>query len=112
MRSWNDAGWMEMPTRLGDRLAPLIGALPGEVLVADTLTFSLAKLIGGALELRRDRHVVFTDVANFHSDLYIVEAMASRAGRPITVKAIERSAFDDELNYDVALVDAHPRRLS
>ncbi len=104
VRSWNDAGWMAMPTRLGDRLAPLIGAKPGEVLVADTLTFMLAKLIGGALDQRKDRYVVLTDAANFHSDLYIVQAMASRAGRPITVKAIERSALESELGEDVALV--------
>lgn len=103
-RSWNAAGWMGMPTRLGDRLAPLIGARPGEVLVADTLTFLLAKLIGGALELRPDRHVVITDVANFHSDLYIVRAMAARAGRPLTVKALGRDALDEALDDDVALV--------
>jgi len=104
VRSWNTAGWMAMPTRLGDRIAPLIGAQPGEVLVADTLTFMLAKLIGGALDQRRDRHVVLTDVANFHSDLYIVEAMASRAGRPINVKAIDRNDLGSELNDEVALV--------
>jgi kynureninase len=103
-RGWSEAGWMEMPVRLGDRLAPLIGAQPGEVLVADTLTFMLAKLIGGALDLRLDRHVVLTDVANFHSDLYIVQAMAARAGRPVTVKAIERRALESELSDDVALV--------
>jgi kynureninase len=104
VRGWGERGWMAMPTRLGDRLAPLIGAQAGEVLVADTLTFLLAKLIGGALDLRKDRSVVLTDVANFHSDLYIVRAMAARAGRPITVKAIERSALESELNDDVALV--------
>jgi kynureninase len=104
VRSWNSAGWMAEPTRLGDRVAPLIGAQPGEVLVADTLTFLLAKLIGGALELRPDRHIVITDVANFHSDIYIVEAMAARAGRPMTVKAIDRTTLDQELNDDVALV--------
>jgi kynureninase len=104
VRGWSKSGWMAMPTRLGNRLAPLIGAESGEVLVADTLTFLLAKLIGGALELRKDRSIVLTDVANFHSDLYIVRAMAARAGRPITVKAIERSALESELNEDVALV--------
>ncbi len=104
VRSWNAAGWMAEPTTLGDRLAPLIGAQPGEVLVADTLTFFLAKLIGGALDLRADRHVVLTDVANFHSDIYIVEAMARRAGRPMVVKAIDRSALEKELSDDVALV--------
>jgi len=104
VRSWNDAGWMDMPLRLGDQLAPLIGAGPGEVLVADTLTFLLAKLIGGALELRPDRHVIVTDAANFHSDLYIVEAMAARAGRAVKVKAIDRDQLSGALNDDVALV--------
>ncbi|HEV7958171.1 MAG TPA: kynureninase [Acidimicrobiales bacterium] len=104
VRSWNDAGWMAMPTRLGDRVAPLIGARPGEVLVADTLTFMLAKLIGGALDLRPDRHVVLTDRDNFHSDLYIVHAMVERAGRPVVVKAMAREDIADALDDDVALV--------
>ena len=105
VRSWGDAGWMAMPTRLGDRIAPLIGAQPGEVLVADTLTFLIAKLTVGALELRPDRHVVLTDVANFHSDIYIIEAMCARAGRPVTMKMIDRDHLDEELNDDVALVE-------
>jgi kynureninase len=104
VRSWNDAGWMDMPLRLGDRVAPLIGAKPGEVLVADTLTFMLAKLIGGALDQRPDRHLVLTDRDNFHSDLYIVEAMAARAGRPVTVKPMARDEIPGALNEDVALV--------
>ena len=105
VRSWNDAGWMGEPTRLGDRIAPLIGANPGEVLVADTLTFLIAKLIGAALEQRPGRHVVLTDEANFHSDVYIIEAMCERAGRPVAMKTIDRNRLDDELNDDVALVE-------
>jgi kynureninase len=105
VRSWNDAGWMGEPTRLGDRIAPLIGANPGEVLVADTLTFLIAKLIGAALEQRPERHVVLTDEANFHSDIYIIEAMCERASRPVTSKTIDRNRLDDELNDDVALVE-------
>jgi kynureninase len=103
VRGWGD-GWMAAPTRVGDRIAGLIGARPGEVVVADTLTIALAKLIGGALDLRRDRHVVLTDVANFHSDIYIVNAVAARAGRPVTVKTVDRATLDRELNDDVALV--------
>ena len=102
--SWNSAGWMAAPTRVGDRLAPLIGARAGEVVVADTLTILLAKLVLGALDLRNDRSVVLTDAANFHSDLYVAEAMARRAGRPITLRAIGRDTLDNELNEDVALV--------
>lgn len=104
VRSWNNAGWMDAPLRLGDRIARLIGAHEGEVLVADTLTFLLAKLIGGSLELRPDRHVIITDAVNFHSDLYIVAAMARTAGREILVKTIDRDQLDDHLDEDVALV--------
>jgi len=104
IRSWNAAGWMDEPLALGDRLAPLIGAREGEVLVADTLTFLLAKIIGGALDLKPQRHVVITDAVNFHSDLYIVDGMARRAGREIVVKAIDRDTLDEYLDDDVALV--------
>lgn len=104
VQSWNSAGWMATPTRLGDRLAPLIGAHSGEVLVADTLTIGLAKLIGGALSLRRDRHVILTDIANFHSDIYIVRAMAHFADRDIVVKTISRGDLAANLDDDVALV--------
>ena len=105
VRSWGDADWMGAPTRLGDRIAPLIGARPGEVLVADTLTFLIAKLVGAALEQRPDRHVVLTDAANFHSDIYILKAMCERAGRPVTLKTIDRNTLANELNDDVALVE-------
>jgi kynureninase len=104
VRGWNDAGWMAMPTGLGDRIAILIGAHSGEVVVADTLTIALAKLIGGALKLRPDRHVIVTDVDNFHSDLYIVHAMAAHGERAITVKTVDRGSLEESLNDDVALV--------
>ena len=104
VRSWNTAKWMDAPLALGDRVAPLIGANEGEVVVADTLTFLLAKIIGGSLELRPQRQVILTDAMNFHSDLYIVEGMARLAGRPIVVKAIDRDELEDHLDGDVALV--------
>jgi len=104
VRSWNAAGWMDKPLTVGARLATMIGANESDVVCADTLTFMLAKLIGGALELRPDRHVLITDAANFHSDVYIAEAIAARAGRPIEVRAIDRTTLSDHLSDDVALV--------
>ncbi len=103
VRSWGE--WMEWPTRLGDRVAHLIGAKPDEVLVADTLTIAIAKLMGAALDQRPDRHVVITDSANFHSDLYIINEIAARYQRPITVKTIDRNTLAEHLNDDVALVE-------
>ncbi len=104
VRSWGSAGWMEQPTRLGDRVARLIGAGPGAVVVADTLTFLLAKLLGTALELRPGRTTVITDRANFHSDLYIAEGMARLTSRGVRVVAIDRNRLDEYLNDDVAVV--------
>ncbi len=104
VRSWNTAGWMDAPLRLGDRLAPLVGARAGEVLVADTLTFLLAKIIGGALELRPRRRVLLTDAANFHSDLYIAAGMARLVARGVEVRTIDRDALAGHLDEDVALV--------
>jgi kynureninase len=105
VRSWNLAGWMDMPIRLGDRLASLIGARPGEVLVADTLTFAIAKLLGTALDQRPDRSVVLTDRANFHSDIYIIEEVARRHQRNIEVRCIDRNDLDKHLGPDVAVVE-------
>jgi len=105
IRSWNLFGWMDTPLKLGDRIAPFIGANPGEIVVADTLTFAIAKLTLAALEQRPDRHVILTDVMNFHTDIYILEAVAKYAGRPVTVKTINRNELAQHLNNDVALVE-------
>ena len=105
IRSWNLFGWMDTPLKLGDRIAPFIGANPGEIVVADTLTFAIAKLTLAALEQRPDRHVILTDVMNFHTDIYILEAVAQYAGRPVTVKTIDRNELAQHLNNDVALVE-------
>ncbi|MGC2486901.1 MAG: kynureninase [Acidimicrobiales bacterium] len=103
VRSWGT--WMDWPTRIGDRVARLIGAKDNEVVIADTLTIGIAKLVGAAIDLRPDRHVIITDAANFHSDLYIIQEMAARSKRPITVKTIDRNALAEHLNDDVALVE-------
>ena len=79
--------FVRLGEKRGDFVAVASGLKPGEVVVADTLTILLAKLIGGALELRPDRHVILTDVANFHSDLYVVEAVASRPTGPAATVA-------------------------
>ncbi|MCB1403317.1 MAG: kynureninase, partial [Rhodobacteraceae bacterium] len=56
--SWNSAGWFELPTRLGDMLAPLIGAEAGEVVVTDTTSLNLYKALHAGLSLRPDRRVI------------------------------------------------------
>src|SRR5262245_51493414 len=58
IRSWNQAGWIDLPSRVGDKIARLIGAGPGEVMVADSTSVNLFKVLAGALGLARGRHVI------------------------------------------------------
>jgi kynureninase len=74
IRSWDH--WLGMPQRVGDRLAPLIGAQPGEVVVHDSTTVNLFQLVHAALALRPDRHVIVVDEHEFPTDRYVAEGIA------------------------------------
>src|SRR5476649_596355 len=76
IRSWNSAGWFEMPMRLGDRVGALIGAAPGQTVVCDTTSINLYKAIHAAIGLRPDRDVIIAEAGAFPTDLYIVEGAA------------------------------------
>jgi len=77
IRSWNEADWYDLPLRTGDRIAPLIGAVAGDVVVGDSTTISLFRVVAAALALRPDRHVIVTERENFPTDLYILEGLKS-----------------------------------
>lgn len=75
IRGWNDAGWFTQPGRVGDRIARLIGAAPGTVVVGDTLSIKVYQALAAALALRPHRKVVLSDSGNFPSDLYVVDGL-------------------------------------
>jgi kynureninase len=83
IRSWNKAGWFELPSRLGDKLAALIGAEPGEVVVTDSTSINLFKALAGALRSQASypasaaRKVIVTERGNFPTDLYIAQGLTS-----------------------------------
>jgi kynureninase len=83
IRSWNSAGWFEMPLRLGDRIGALIGAAPGQTVVCDTTSINLYKAVHAAMALRPTRDVVIAEAASFPTDLYIIEGAMKSAGRPM-----------------------------
>ncbi|HEX9259481.1 MAG TPA: kynureninase, partial [Acidimicrobiales bacterium] len=100
-RSWNGS-WWDAPRRVGDKVATLIGAEPGEVVVGDSTSVNLYKLVAAALRLRPGRDVIVTEEANFPTDLYIAQSIAAQQGATIRFAdpADVAAAFDD----DVALV--------
>ena len=87
IRSWN-AGWFDLPLRLGDKLAPLVGAEAGEVVFCDSVTVNFIKLAAGALRLREGRTGIVTDELNFPSNFYAADGLISLAGTPHTVQRI------------------------
>jgi kynureninase len=102
IRSWNDAGWVDLPSRVASRIAPLVGADADEIAVADSTSVDLFKALLAARELRPDRHVLVTDDANFPSDLYVAHGAARLAGLEVRVVPSER--VPDHLEDDTAVV--------
>ncbi len=78
IRSWDD--WLDLSQRVGDRLAPLIGARRGEVVVHDSTTINLFQLVDAACALRPDRRVIAIDADDFPTDRYVVDGIASARG--------------------------------
>ena len=78
--SWNEAGWRGLPDKLGDKLAWLIGANKGEVVVTDTTSINLFKVLAAALAVQADRDpsrkVIVTERSNFPTDIYIAQGLA------------------------------------
>jgi kynureninase len=79
--SWEH--WLDLPQQVGDLLAPLIGASPGEVVVHDSVTVNLYQLVHAALALRPDRRVIAIDASDFPSDRYVVDGIATATGRSV-----------------------------
>lgn len=107
IRSWNSpaeggAGWISMPQRLGGKIAPLIGAAPHEVIVCDSVSVNLFKLIGAALALKPDRKMILSEPGNFPTDLYMIAGLETQglAERRLAAPDAIEAALDD----DVALL--------
>lgn len=87
IRGWNE-GWIEAPARVGGRIAHLLGAQPDEVIIADSTSVNLFKLLVAALQSLPDRHKIVTDDLNFPSDLYIMQGAARLLGREVEIVVV------------------------
>ena len=96
---WNKAGWYVQPRKVGDRIARLIGAGPGEVVMGDTLSIKVFQAVSAALTLRPDRRVILSDSGNFPSDLYVAQGLARAVDAELRVVAPDEvaAAITDDL---------------
>ncbi|PYC68223.1 kynureninase [Streptomyces tateyamensis] len=102
--SWNEAGWVDLPFTLGAQLAPLIGAGGHEVLVCDSVSVNLFKVLTAALRLRPGRRTVLGERTTFPTDLYIAEGVTGlfEGGRTVLLDSLDE--LDARLTEDVAVV--------
>jgi kynureninase len=107
--SWNKAGWFALARRLGDKLAPLVGAAAGEIVVTDTLSVNLFKLLCAALRLAAsrndDRRVIVAERGNFPTDLYIAQGVIDHLERGYALRLVDDAAqLPDAIDRDTAVV--------
>ena len=100
--SWNKHGWIDWPTRIAAKLAPIVGAKPSEVLVADSTSVCLFKLLTAAVGARPGRKTILTQRANFPTDLYVAGGLAEMLG--LTLKAVEPDEVIRTIDAETAVV--------
>lgn len=106
IRSWNSAGWFELPQRLGNKIARLIGAAPGEVVATDSTSINLYKVLSAALHIAAQdapgRKVIVSERSNFPTDLYIAEALCRERG--FRLQLVEPEEITAALTSEVAVL--------
>ena len=106
IRSWNSAGWFDMPQRLGNKIAQLIGAGPGEVVATDSTSINLFKVLSTALSIAAidapQRKVLVSERSNFPTDLYIAEALCKERGLKLLL--VQADEIEAALTQDVAVL--------
>ena len=106
IRSWNSAGWFELPQKVGNKIAKLIGAGPGEVVATDTTSINLYKVLSAALHIAAtdspQRKIIVSERSNFPTDLYIAQALCKEQG--YTLQLIEEHEIATALTQDVAVL--------
>ncbi len=106
IRSWNNAGWFQLPQMLGDKIAQLVGARPGEVVATDSTSINLYKVLSAALNIAAQdapqRKLIVSERSNFPTDLYIAEALCKERG--LRLQLVEPEEIAAALTPDVAVL--------
>jgi kynureninase len=106
IRSWNDAGWFDLPRRLGDRIATLVGAGAGELVATDSTSVNLFKVLSAALSIAAAdapaRRTVISERSNFPTDLYIAEALCRERG--LELRLVDAEDIPRALGADTAVL--------
>jgi len=101
---WNKAGWMALPMALGDRIAKLIGAEPGHVVVGDTLSIKVYQALAAGLDMHPDRRVILSDSGNFPTDLYMAEGLIKALDKGHELRVVAPEDVGEAITEEVAVL--------
>jgi len=101
---WNKAGWMALSTEIGDRVAGLIGAPKGSVMMGDTLSLKVYQALAAALQLNPKRRVILSDNGNFPSDLYMADGLLRMLGPDYELRVVDPEDVANAMDEDVAVL--------
>ncbi len=104
IRAWNTAGWYVQPRRVGDRIARLIGAEAGSVMVGDTLSLKVYQALAAALDMNPQRKIVLSDTGNFPTDLYMAEGLITTLGRGHQLRLVAPEEIEAALSEEIAVL--------
>jgi kynureninase len=102
--SMNTAGWFELPLTLGQKIAPLVGAKPQEVVITDSTGIDLYKVLAAALQMQPDRRVIVMEGSNFPTNNYMVQGLLTQLGDGYTIRFAEADGLMTAINEDVAAI--------
>jgi kynureninase len=104
IKSWNQAGWWDLPEKLGNKIAQLIGADAGEVVVTDSTGLNVYKVLAAALTLVPERRVIVLEGSNFPTDNYMAQGLVEQLGDGYEIRFAEEHELDAAIDEDVAVV--------
>ena len=104
IRAWNNAGWMDLPRVVGDRIAGLIGAPAGSVATGDTLSIKVYQALDAALKMRPDRRIILSDAGNFPTDLYMAQGLIGTKDKGYELRTPAPEDVTAHINDEVAVV--------
>jgi kynureninase len=102
IRAWNEADWVSLPRRVGDRIGRLVGASPGTVVACESTSVNLYKVAMAGARLRPQGRVILTDSGNFPTDVYVLSGVAAQVG--MTLQVVEPEEVAAAISEDTAVV--------
>lgn len=104
IKSWNTADWINLPARVGKKIAPLVGAKPNEVVMADSTSVNLFKVAAAACRMNKGRTKIISEPGNFPTDLYMLQGLSDFLGPDVALQVVDRDKIIKAIDEDTAVV--------